>query len=310
MNTRSVEIYWVLAGLLAAVSLASAIAYALQRRQPANPSIENLNTRIRAWWVLILAGGAALLAGRIALIVLFACVSFLALREFLARFPGRRRDSPALWICCVLTLAAQYLLIGSSSEQFLICIPVYGFLALAVTAVLFTGIQGFLERIAISYWGLMACVYCISHIPALMSLRIPGREDTRLLIVFVVLISQISDISQYLWGKLIGRHPVAPVLSPKKTVEGLAGGLFTATLIGALLRPITPFSAWQAGLMALLIAVLGFFSGLVMSAIKRERGIKDWGNLITGHGGMLDRVDSLCFSAPAFFHLVKHFFRA
>jgi phosphatidate cytidylyltransferase len=158
-------------------------------------------------------------------------------------------------------------------------------------------------------WGLILCVYCISYIPALLTLRIPGYADrTPLLVVFLVLIAQVSDIMQYIWGKLLGRHPVAPRLSPSKTVEGLVGGVLSATLLGALLQPITPFTVWQATLMALLIAILGFLGGLVMSAIKRARGIKDWSSLIEGHGGMLDRIDSLCFSAPVFFHLTRYFF--
>jgi phosphatidate cytidylyltransferase len=126
--------------------------------------------------------------------------------------------------------------------------------------------------------------------------------------VFLVLITQVSDIMQYVWGKLLGRHPVAPQISPSKTIEGLIGGVLSATILGALLWRITPFTICQAALMAFLIAVLGFLGGLVLSAIKRDRGIKDWGNLIEGHGGMLDRIDSLCFSAPVFFHLTRYFF--
>jgi phosphatidate cytidylyltransferase len=152
-------------------------------------------------------------------------------------------------------------------------------------------------------------VYGISHVPALMMLRIPGYENRApLLIVFVVLIAQVSDILQYVWGKLIGRRLLLPKLSPSKTIEGLVGGVLSATIFGALLWPITPFTMRQAGLMAFLIAMLGFLGGVVMSAIKRDRGIKDWSNLIEGHGGMLDRIDSLCFSAPVFFHLTRYFF--
>jgi phosphatidate cytidylyltransferase len=199
----------------------------------------------------------------------------------------------------------QYVLVGIGwYGLFSVFIPVYGFLALAIAAAIFSDTERFLDRAATTQWGLMVCVYCISHIPALMTLEIPGYENrTTLLMVFVVLIAQVSDIMQYVWGKLIGRHLVAPMLSPSKTVEGLAGGVLSATVLGALLWRITPFSAWQAGLMAFLISILGFLGGLVMSAIKRDRGIKDWSNLIDGHGGMLDRIDSLCFSAPVFFHL-------
>jgi phosphatidate cytidylyltransferase len=310
MDTRISEIYWILGSLLIVVSLANIAGYALQRWHPQNPSVENLNARIRSWWVLILVGGGALLAGRIAVILLFAFVSFLALREFVTQTPVRRADNSALFLCYFIALPVQYVLVGIGwYGLFSVWIPVYGFLALAIAAALFTDTERFLDRAATTQWGLMVCVYCISHIPALMTLEIPGYEKrTPLLMVFVVLIAQASDIMQYVWGKLLGRHPVAPVLSPSKTVEGLVGGVLSATLLGALLWRITPFTIWQAGWMAFLIAILGFLGGLVMSAIKRDRGIKDWSNLIDGHGGMLDRIDSLCFSAPVFFHLTRYFF--
>ena len=310
MDTRISEIYWIMCSLLAVVSLATVAGFVLQRLQPLNPSIENLNARIRSWWVLILVGGGALLAGRIAVILLFAFVSFLALREFVTQTPVRRADHSALFLCYFIALPVQYILVGIGwYGLFSIWIPVYGFLAVAIAAALFTDTERFLDRAATTQWGLMVCVYCISHIPALMTIEIPGYEKrTPLLMVFVVLIAQVSDIMQYVWGKLLGRHLVAPVLSPSKTVEGLVGGVLSATLLGALMWRITPFRIWQAGLMAFLIAMLGFLGGLVMSAIKRDRGIKDWSNLIDGHGGMLDRIDSLCFSAPVFFHLTRYFF--
>ena len=309
MTTRIREVYWILAGVLAAVSVASLTGYVLKRQRPADPAIENLNARIRSWWVLILVSGGALLAGRIAVILMFAGVSFLALREFQA--PVRRADYAALFVCVFLALPVQYGLAGVGWQGKLsIWIPVCGFPALAMTAALITDNGQFLDRTAATLWGLIVCVYCISCIPWLMALRVPGYEGrTPILMVFLVLIAQVSDISQYVWGKLFGRHQVAPTLSPSKTVEGLLGGVLSATLLGALLWPMTPFTIWQAGLMAFLIAILGFLGGLTMSAIKRGRGIKDWSRLIEGHGGILDRIDSLCFSAPVFFHLTRHFFR-
>lgn len=310
MDTRIREVYWILASLLGVVSLASLVGYSLQRRKPGNSSIENLNARIRAWWVMILIGGGALLTGRIAVILLFAFISFLALREFVTQTPVRRADHSALFVSFFIALPSQYVLIANGKYGlFSIWIPVYGFLGLAVVAALFTDTKRFLDRTATTQWGLMVCVYCVSHIPALMTLHIPQYENrTPLLMVFLVLITQVSDIMQYVWGKLLGRNLLAPKVSPSKTVEGLIGGVLSATLLGGLLWRITPFSPWQSSLIAFLIAVLGYLGGLVMSAIKRDRGIKDWSHLIEGHGGMLDRIDSLCFSAPVFFHLTRYFF--
>ena len=153
----------------------------------------------------------------------------------------------------------------------------------------------------------MICVYCLSHLPALMTLAIPGYAGRNLLLLlFLMLVVQSSDVLQYLWGKLYGRRKLAPLISPSKTLEGLVGGILSSSALGASLWWITPFNLWQAGLIALLINVMGFFGGFVLSAIKRERGIKNWGNLVNGHGGLLDRVDSLSFAAPVFFHIVRY----
>ncbi|MEO7823006.1 MAG: phosphatidate cytidylyltransferase, partial [Gemmatimonadaceae bacterium] len=128
------------------------------------------------------------------------------------------------------------------------------------------------------------------------------------LLFFLVLVVQLSDVLQYVWGKLLGRHQVAPVVSPNKTWEGLIGGVLSATAVGALVWWATPFTPLQAAGMAFIICVMGFSGGLVMAAIKRDRGVKDFGTMIEGHGGILDRIDSLCFAAPIFFHVTRFFF--
>lgn len=154
--------------------------------------------------------------------------------------------------------------------------------------------------------GMVICIVCIAFIPALLTLRIPGYDGRNVYLpVFLILVTQASDVLQYVWGKLLGKHPIAPAISPAKTIEGFAGGVVCATLIGAAVWWITPFSAVQAGLISLLIALLGFGGGLVLSAQKRIRGIKDWGTLIHGHGGILDRLDSLWLPAPLFYALLK-----
>ncbi len=183
----------------------------------------------------------------------------------------------------------------------------YGFRVLAILATAGGETANFLERASKVQWGLMICVYCISHVPALLTLPIAGFEGRNLLLIaFLVIVVQSSDVLQYVWGKLFGRHKIAPQLSPSKTVEGFVGGIASATALGAALWWITPFAPWQAALMALAINLMGFLGGLVMSAIKRDRGVKDWGQMIEGHGGMLDRLDSVCFAAPIFFHLTRY----
>jgi phosphatidate cytidylyltransferase len=269
-----------------------------------------LNARIKAWWVMVILLGAAFLAGHHAVILLFAFVSFAALREFITLTPTHRADHVALAISFFAVLPMQYWLIWVDWYGFFtILIPVYAFLVLAIAAAVSGDPNNFLARTAETQWGLMISVYCISHVPALLKLDIPnygGRNA--MLVLFLLIVSQSSDVLQYVWGKLLGRHKIAPTLSPSKTVEGMIGGVACATALGACLWKSTPFNPWQAAGMALIVTMMGFLGGLTMSAIKRDRGVKDWGHLIEGHGGMLDRLDSVAFSAPIFFHLTRYFF--
>jgi phosphatidate cytidylyltransferase len=153
----------------------------------------------------------------------------------------------------------------------------------------------------------MVAVYCVSHAPALLMLEIPGYEGQNAkLLLYLIVVVQLSDVLQYVFGKTLGRRKIVPSVSPNKTWEGTIGGITAATLIGALLCWATPFSLWEAAGIALIVNLAGFAGGLCMSAIKRDRGIKDFGSLIEGHGGVMDRIDSLCFAAPLFFHLVRY----
>lgn len=302
---------WLLfAGIGGILVLASLVGAVLRWKAPPGPHavIDNLNARINAWWVMVAVIGCAFALGYWAVILLFYGVSFYALREFLTLMPTRRSDYPALVAAFYFVLPMQYLLIGIQwYGLFSIFIPVYVFLLLPILASLGGDSKHFLERASKVQWALMLAVFCISYVPALLTLDIEGYEGRNLLLIaFLVIVVQLSDVLQYVCGKLFGERKIAPNLSPSKTLEGFVGGVALATLIGGGLWWITPFSFWQALLIALMINILGFFGGLVMSAIKRDRGVKDWGHMIEGHGGMLDRLDSVCFAAPVFFHFVRY----
>ncbi|WP_018604731.1 phosphatidate cytidylyltransferase [Uliginosibacterium gangwonense] len=298
-------------GIGAVLVLASLIGLILRWRLGRdNGVVANLNARVNAWWVMVAVMGVALLGGHTGVVVLFALVSFFALREFITLTHTRRGDHLALLACFFIFLPIQYLFVWQGwYAMFAIFVPVYAFLLMPCLACLGHDTTRFLERTAQTQWGLMICVYAISHVPALLLLDIPGyAERNLLLVVFLILVVQSSDVLQYIWGKLYGRRKIAPNLSPSKTVAGFIGGIASATGLGAGLWWITPFTPLQAAGMALVITLMGFAGGLVMSAIKRDRGVKDWGHMIEGHGGMLDRLDSVCFSAPMFFHMVRYFF--
>lgn len=301
----------VFGGAFALLLLASLVAAFLKLRLAppgTHAVIDNLVARINAWWVMIGVLAVAFWLGDMGIVLLFAFVSFHCLREFMSITQTRRSDHRALLWCFFLFLPLQYYLVAIDwYGLFAILIPVYAFLLLPISAALGQDATHFLERTAKMQWGLMICVYCLSHVPALLTLDIPGyAQRNPLLILFLILTVQSSDVFQYVWGKLLGRRQLAPAISPSKTIEGLVGGVLTSTAVGAALWQITPFTAPEAAAIALAVNVMGFFGGFVLSAIKRDRGIKDWGTLIEGHGGMLDRVDSLSFSAPIFFHVVRY----
>ena len=311
MTDARADMLLLISGIGGILILASLVGYFLQlwlSPNGSNAAIENLNARINAWWIMAILIAIAFVAGRIGVIVLFAFCSFAALREFVTLINTRRADHWALATAFFVVLPLQYFLLWSEDYGiFAVFIPVYTFLLMPIITVLRGDTQRFLIRVAEVQWALMICVYCASHVPALLTLRIPGYEGRNvLLIAFLIIVVQLSDVLQYVWGKLFGRTKIAPNLSPSKTVEGFVGGVASATLIGASLWWITPFTPLQAGAMALIITLMGFFGGLVMSAIKRDRGVKDWGHLIEGHGGLIDRLDSVVFSAPVFFHLTRY----
>lgn len=306
----SPHLLWLLAGVGTILVVASIIGEILRLRlSPAgdNPVIENLNARINAWWVMVICLALAFIAGKPGVVLLFALCSFAALREFLTLTTQNRADHWSLVACFFLILPLQYWFLATDwYGMYAIFIPVYAFLLLPVLSALRGSTKDFLIRVSETQWALMICVYCASHVPALLYLQIPGFEGRNvILIAYLIFVVQLSDVMQYVWGKLVGRTKVAPNLSPSKTWEGLIGGALTATAVGTALWWMTPFSPLQAAGMCLLITMMGFFGGLVMSAIKRDRGVKDWGHLIAGHGGFIDRLDSVIFAAPIFFHVTR-----
>ena len=311
MTPHMIDLAWVILGAFGVLVFATIVGETLRKviaPDGSNQVIENLNARVQAWWVMTVILGVALLLGRWAVILLFAFCSFAALREFLTLTTKDRADHLTLAAAFFIVLPFQYYLIWIEwYGLYSIMIPVYAFLITPMISALRGNVSNFLIRIAETQWAMMISIFCVSHVPALLTLDIPNYEGSGvLMIAWLVIVVQLSDVLQYVWGQLFGRTRIAPRLSPSKTVEGMVGGVLSSTLIGSLLFWLTPFSPSEAAIMAFTVAILGFFGGLVMSAIKRDRGIKDWGHMIQGHGGFLDRLDSVVFSAPIFFHFVRY----
>ena len=262
------KFYWLMGGVATLLLVASLVGALLARAstEAARSVIANLNSRIRAWWVMVGIFAVAFLAGPIATLLLFASMSFFALREFVTLTPTKPADHMPLFLCFFVLIPLQYALIGYDwYGLFAILIPVYAFLILPAVAALAGDPDRFLERSAKIQWAVMVTVYCVSYTPALLLLRIPGYEgQDALLIFFLLLIAQMSDVLQYVFGKLFGRRLLAPTVSPSKTVAGLVGGGLAATAVGGAMYWITPFSPLQALGMSLVIVVMGFLGGLAL----------------------------------------------
>ena len=299
----------VLGAILIVLSLLGDWLRGRARRAGTSAAAEAFNTRIAAWWAIWIFFIAAALVGRGGAVALFAVLSFVTLREFLTLTAKDRGDHLALLAAFFVVLPVQYWLIGTGhAELFDVLIPVYAFLFLPALSAVKGAPRAFLARVSQTQWGLMICVFAVSHAAAILTLDIPGYAGWNLsLVIWLAAVVQAGDGLQELWGLVIGRHLVAPAVSSFRSWEGAAAGVASAGAIGMALSPVTPFTVSQAGLMAIILAAMGQCGGLVMAAIKRDRGVRDWGHLAMGHCGFLDRLASVIFAAPVLFHLTRFF---
>lgn len=300
-----------LAGIFGLLVVATVVAWLIGRLRP-GLDLGEVRLRIRSWWVMAAVFALAMVLSRAVSLVFFAFVSFLALKEYLSLIPTRRADRGVLF-WAYLAIPLQYWWIADAwYGMFIIWIPVYVFLFLPLRMVLIGETPGFLRAVGTLHWGLMTTVFSISHVAYLLVLPVAARPSAAglavagpSLVLFLVVLTQLNDVAQFLWGKALGRLKVVPTVSPGKTVEGFLGGVGTTLLLALLLAPwLTPLSRWQAVAAGLIIGVAGFIGDVVISALKRDLGIKDSGTLLPGHGGILDRIDSLTYTAPLFFHLI------
>jgi len=305
--------FWVLLAFAALFAAATALGTWLEARAGDTVKvawIHQLNVRIRASWLIPLLFAIAFALGSAAVVLVFAVASFLALREFVALTPIKPSDYWALIVAFYVAIPVQYLLIAAGwYVGFAVFIPVYLFLVLPVIMAWRQDVERYLERVAKVQWGLMISVYCVSHAPAIATLRIPGFEGrSAMLLLYFLLVLQASELLAVIVSAAIGRTPLKS--NPNKSREGVAIGGGAAILIGASLWWMTPFSWWQSLLMAAAIAIAGFLGGLVLSAVKRSLGARApvASDSVQLGRGMLDRLDALAFAAPVFFHLTLFFF--
>lgn len=322
-----------LGAVLVTLAIASLVGQWL-RTQPSesiNPAlVRRFRQRLNSWWLMCAILVFGLLLRPIGTVILFGLVSFWALREFITMAPTRRGDHRALFWALIVFTPLQYVLIGFSLGDwrwpsgkpidfyglYSIMIPVYASLMVPARIAISGDHKRFLERSAQITVGLLICVYALSYAPALLDLKLTTSRGESWngsvagLLFFFILVSQLSDILQWAWGQLVGKTLIAAEVSASRTWEGFAGGTLCTGLLGALLCWATPFRIWEAACMSMIVAVMGMCGGMTMSAIKRDRGVTDYGSLVLGHAGVLDRIDTLCFAAPVFYHLMRFFFSA
>lgn len=299
--------FYVMVAVLALLIAATAVRLLLRASKPEKDYTE-LKLRIQSWWIMIGLLFAVLWFSQNTAIAFFGLLSFLALKEFLSIVPMRLTDRRAIfWAYVSIPLQYYWVAIGWYG-MFIIFIPVYIFLFLPMRMVMIGDTKGFIRAAGVVHWATMLSVFCLSHIAYLLVLPVKNPAAGYFgPVLFLLFMTQFNDVCQYIWGKLLGRHKIIPKVSPNKTWEGFIGGVLTVTLVSAYLAPLlTPLNTTQGLIAGLLIAISGFIGDVVISSVKRDLQIKDSGSLIPGHGGILDRMDSLTYTAPLFFHYLYY----
>ncbi len=284
--------------------IASLISIILRTRKQGS---SELGQRIRSWWIIIILMTIPLLLGRLAFLVVMSFISFVALKEFVSIIPSRMADRPVIAFTYLL-IPLQAIFIGLEGYGiFLVFVPVFAFLALAYLMTTYGKIEHFLPSLGTYQLALITIVYNLGYVAYIMYLP-EGCNEGRgngAIVLFLLIATQLNDVAQYVWGKSLGRRKIMPTVSPNKTWEGFIGGLLTSAAFIFVVAPLmTPMRFPDTILLAFLLPLAGFIGDVTMSAIKRDVGVKDTSTLIPGHGGALDRLDSLTFTAPLFFHLL------
>lgn len=307
-SVDSPNVLWALGALFVLLSVATVVVAVLKRRGP-DEDMQEVDQRVRTWWIIVFLFGSAILLSSQVSLMFFALISFLALKEFFTLAPTRRVDRKILFYV-YLAIPIQYAWAAMEwYGMFIIFVPVYLFLFVPMRMVFGGYTHGFLKAAGILHWGTMVTIFSLSHLGYLLMLPDEGNPNGggAGLVLYVVILTQLNDVFQYLWGKGLGSRKILPTVSPGKTWEGFLGGVFTTTVLATLVAPyLTPLTTPQAVIAGLGIGCFGFAGDVCVSAVKRDLGIKDAGHVLPGHGGILDRVDSLTYTAPLFFHYVYY----
>ena len=302
------EAYFTILGVLIVLSAIGTIIgnWLVSRAQGNEARLNNLrvvNSRVRASWPLLIVFAIAFCLGEAALLLFFAFASFFALREFIALTPTRRHDHVILIIAFYIAIPVQYILLGYEEiGLFSLFIPVYLFLTLPVVMALAKDTDRFLDRTALPSSPLSVFVtLSSSDAPAIATLNLTRFNSSGLLLMlYFLLVLYFADLFQIMASAIWGGKPTWS--NQYKTYKGIIIGSIGALIMGSALFWMTPFRAWQAPLMSLLIIVSGTLGALVMSSVKRSLGAVRLDTSMMLTRGALDRMEMLFFSAPVFYH--------
>ncbi len=306
MGELTLNLRWALGGIYAVLAASTALDWSLRRLRP-RLDLREVTLRIRSWWAMAIVFTGALLLDPAVSVALFAVVSGLAVFEFLRMENAENRVAGSI---AYPALAAQYLLVATAHLEYVMLVPLVTTLAVPATLAVRGRTAGFAAATGTVLLGIYLTVFAVGHAAFLLALPESAAAPAGAagLLVFLVVLTQANDVAQFLWGRAVGRRPVAPLVSPGKTVEGLVGGVVTTTMLSAGLAPfLTPFGHVTGAVIGFALGIAGFVGDITMSAVKRDAGVKDTGSLLPGHGGVLDRIDSLIFTAPLFFHFYRVF---
>ncbi len=310
-DALSTEIIYVLLGILTVLIVSSVFTFGLIKWKP-EKDFQEISDRIKSWWVMAIVFTIAIVINHNISLIFLAFICFLAFKEYLSLIPTNRAHRKILfWAYLAIPVQFYWIYIGWYG-MFIIFIPVYMFLLLPIQMILIGENRGFLRTMGSVHWGLMIMVFGLSHLAYLLVL--PGTTGADAasgagLVLYIVVLTQFNDVAQFIWGKAFGKHKIVPKVSPNKTWAGLIGGIITTMGLSLLLAPLlTPLTMPGILFSGFMIGLTGFIGDVNLSSLKRDLGIKDAGQTIPGHGGILDRVDSLTYTAPLFFHFLRYFY--
>ncbi|WP_072682750.1 phosphatidate cytidylyltransferase [Arcobacter sp. LA11] len=273
-----------------------------------NKPYTELYDRTKSWFYMILIFAISVFLNDILAMIFFALLSYLALKEYFTLIPTRLTDRRIMFYGYLVIIFQYYLAYIQWYEVFIICIPVYLFLFLPFRQMLIGDTKGFINNTSKVQWGVMLFVFAISHVAYLLRLPSIDLVSGAMMVLYLIFLTELNDILQYVCGKSFGKRKIIPKVSPNKTVEGFVGAMILTTTLAVVFSYLTPFTILEAIGAGLIINIGGFIGDVVVSMVKRDVGVKDGGNMIAGHGGIIDRIDSLTYTAPLFFHYVYYLY--